>query len=100
MPQSASNVITVEIQGQQYPVRSQLAPPYVAKLASYVDGKMTVAAEETSTGDSLKVAVLAALNIADEYFRCRDSDQSVASEVLRRASALEALIDRTLAPES
>ena len=100
MTQNASNVITVEIHGHQYPVRSQLARPYVTKLATYVDEKMTVAAEETSTGDSLKVAVLAALNIADEYFRCRDSDESGTSEVLKRAAALEALIDRALAPDA
>ena len=99
MTKNASNVITVEIQGHQYPVRSRLARPYVTKLATYVDEKMTVAAEETATGDSLKVAVLAALNIADEYFRCRDSDESGTSEVLKRAAALEALIDRTLAPD-
>ena len=100
MTQNASNVITVEIHGNQYPVRSQLARPYVTKLATYVDEKMTVAAEETSTSDSLKVAVLAALNIADEYFTCRDSDESTTSDVLKRTAALEALIDRTLAPDS
>jgi cell division protein ZapA len=98
--QNSSNVITVEIHGQQYPVRSQLAAPYVAKLAVYVDEKMTVAAEETATGDSLKVAVLAALNIADEYFRCRETDQSVVSKAAERAAQIEALIDRTLASDS
>lgn len=100
MAQTSSNVITVEIHGQQYPVRSQLAEPYVAKLATYVDEKMNVAAEETATGDSLRVAVLAALNIADEYFRCRDSDRTVAAEMRERAAALETLIDRALSAES
>ena len=39
----------------------------------YVDEKMRAAADSTPTGDSLRLAVLAALNIADELFRCRDA---------------------------
>lgn len=96
MSETTFNVITVEIHGQQYPVRSRLTAAYVAELATYVDQKMNVAAEETATGDSLKVAVLAALNIADEYFRCRRTDESASTELLKRAADIEALLDRTL----
>ena len=97
MTENPLNVITVEIHGQQYPVRSRLAAGYVSQLASYVDEKMLAAAEETATGDSLKVAVLAALNIADEFFRCRSSDHSMSAELIRRTADIEALVDRTLA---
>ncbi len=45
---------------------------YVARLATYVDEKMRAAADSTPTGDSLRLAVLTALNVADELFRCRD----------------------------
>ena len=65
-------VISVEIHGQRYPIRSGLDQEYVARLASYVDEKMRAAADSTPTGDSLRLAVLTALNIADELFRCRD----------------------------
>ena len=69
----ATRSIPVEIHGQRYPIRSTLDPEYVARLARYVDEKMRAAADSTPTGDSLRLAVLAALNIADELFRCRDS---------------------------
>ena len=59
--------------GQRYPIRSSLDPEYVARLATYVDEKMRAAADTTPSGDSLRLAVLAALNIADELFRCRDA---------------------------
>ena len=66
-------MIPVEINGQRYPIRSGLDPEYVARLALYVDEKMRAAGDSTPTGDSLRLAVLAALNIADELFRCRDA---------------------------
>lgn len=92
----SSRVVTVEIHGQRYPVRSSLDTTYVAELATYVDAKMQAAADETPSGDSLKIAVLAALNIADEYFRSREGDWTATSGLVRRAVQLEALIDRAL----
>jgi len=55
------HVISVEIQGQRYPIRSALEEAYVARLATYVDEKMRTATETTPTGDSLRLAVLVAL---------------------------------------
>jgi cell division protein ZapA len=93
---SDGNVIPVEIHGQRYPVRSTLDPEYVARLASYVDQKMRAAAESTPTGDSMRLAVLAALNIADEVFRCRDTSRLRAGELADRAGELERLLDRVI----
>ena len=66
-----------------------------ARLASYVDEKMRAAADSTPTGDSLRLAVLAALNIADELFRCRDA-RARDGELAERAGELERLLDRVL----
>ena len=71
--EDGGRVIPVEIHGQRYPIRSSLDQEYVARLAAYVDEKIRAAADSTPTGDSLRFAVLAALNIADELFRCRDA---------------------------
>ena len=71
-----ARVIPVEIHGQRYPIRTDLDQDYVARLATYVDLKMRTAADATPTGDSLRLAVLTALNIADELFRCRDITQA------------------------
>jgi cell division protein ZapA len=90
------NVISVEINGQRYPIRSTLDQEYVARLASYVDEKMRAAADSTPTGDSLRLAVLAALNVADELFRCRDVTRARSGELAERAGELERQIDRVL----
>src|SRR5438874_4336909 len=89
-------VVPVEIHGQRYPIRSTLDPDYVARLASYVDEKMRAAAESAPTGDSLRLAVLAALNVADELFRCRDATRARSGELAERAGELEKLLDRVL----
>jgi cell division protein ZapA len=89
-------VVPVEIQGQRYPIRSTLDPEYVARLATYVDEKMRAAADATPTGDSVRLAVLAALNIADELFRCRDAKYSRDNRLNERAEELERLVDRVL----
>jgi cell division protein ZapA len=96
MDQHASRVVTVEIHGQQYPIRSGLDPTYVAELAAYVDEKMRLAARESPAGDTLKLAVLAALNIADEYFRIVDDERRQNDQVANRAAALERMLDLAL----
>ena len=89
-------VVSVEIRGQRYPIRSALEPAYVARLASYVDDKMRAAADSAPSGDMLRLAVLAALNVADELFRCRDITQARDGELAERAGELERLLDRVL----
>ena len=89
-------VIPVEIHGQRYPIRSTLDPEYIARLATYVDEKMRAVADSTPTGDPLRLAVLAALNIADELFRCRDVTRARDGELAERAGELERLLDRVL----
>ena len=89
-------VISVEIYGQRYPIRSDLDREYVARLATYVDEKMRAAADTTPTGDSLRLAVLTALNVADELFRCQDGTRLRDGELAERAGELERLVDRVL----
>jgi len=92
-----SRVVTVEIGGQRYPIRSALDERYVAELSAYVDGKMRAAAEAAPASDLLGLAILVALNIADEYFRARQSQSSVRGELNDRALRLEQLVDEVLA---
>ena len=99
MPDTSNDVITVEIQGQQYPIRSNLDINYVTKIANYVDEKMSAAAHRTTGGDSVRVAVLAALNIADEFFRNRadlTTPKDRDDDVENLAIELENLVDDAL----
>ena len=91
-----TRVVTVEINGQRYPIRSHLDAAYIAELAAYVDQKMSLAHRECPQGDSLKIAVLAALNIADECFRYRDEDASRLRDLNTRAEELERMLDLAL----
>jgi cell division protein ZapA len=68
----------------------------VTRLAAYVDEKIRAAADSAPTGDALRLAVLAALNVADELFRCRDGSRASSGELAERAGALERLVDRVL----
>jgi len=92
----SGHVVPVQIQGERYPIRSALDPEYVAKLALYVDEKMRAAGSAAPTGDTLRLAVLAALNIADELFRCRELNRERDGQLAERAGELERLLDRVL----
>ena len=92
------HVVSVEIRGQRYPIRSELDARYVNVLATYVDEKIRAAAETTPSGDSVRLAVLAALNIADELFRCQDVQKASNGALAERTQALERLLDAALAP--
>jgi cell division protein ZapA len=93
----SERVVPVVIQGQRYPVRSTLEAAYVAELAAYVDEKMRLASEANDASDFLRVAVLAALNLADEVFRHRADRESSATAVAARAGEIERIVDDALA---
>jgi cell division protein ZapA len=92
----SDRVIPVDVYGQRYPIRSALEPEYVARLAAYVEQKMRAASESTEVGDALRLAMVAALNIADELFRCREARQDRDGQLAERAEELERLLDRVL----
>ena len=95
--EQTSRIVTVDIHGQRYPIRSSLDAAYVAELAAYVDEKMRLALKECPSGDTLKVAVLAALNIADEYFHAGDDSQDRLAGLAHRTRELERMLDMALA---
>jgi cell division protein ZapA len=92
-----SRVVQVDIHGQRYAVRSDLDPAYISELAAYLDEKMQLASRETQSADSLRVAVIAALNVADELFRARAEGRGIEGTVLARTAEIERLVDAVLA---
>ena len=92
---SAAPPVRVEIYDQVYNLRGMDAE-YILKLAEFVDGKMRSVAEQTSTVDSLRLAVLAALNIADEYHILKKKYDALASEYRQRAGLLAGALDEVL----
>ena len=91
-----SSVLTVEIAGQRYPIRSSLDERYVTELAAYVDMKMRAASDSAPASDMLGLAILVALNIADEFFRARDQQSTSNGDLNERTMRLERLVDDAL----
>ncbi len=93
-PQNAS--VRVEIFDQAYNLRGS-DPEYILKLAEYVDSKMRAVASATNTIDTVRLAVLAALNIADEYHLLKKKHQdSGATDYQKRAHLLANALDEVL----
>jgi cell division protein ZapA len=92
----SGRVVHVDVQGQKYAVRSELEPAYIAELANYVDQKMQLAAGELTTSDGIRVAVIAALNLADELFRVRAASAGLERHVFDRTAEIERLVDAAL----
>ncbi|HEX9119393.1 MAG TPA: cell division protein ZapA [Terriglobales bacterium] len=87
--------VRVEIFDQPYNLRGT-DPDYIFKLAEFVDTKMRAVAEQTSTVDSLRLAVLAALNIADEFQILKRKYDGISKEMNQRTSSLESALDEVL----
>ena len=90
-------MVTVEIAGQRYPIRSELEERYVTELAAYVDRKMRAASDAAPASDMLGLAVLVALNLADECFRARAENSDANGEMSQRAIRIERIVDQVLA---
>ena len=83
----------VEIYGQSYNLRGEGDPAYIHELAAFVDGRMNQIADSTATVDSLKVAILAALNIADEYHQIKREMERQRMDLAVRAAEWERMLD-------
>ena len=73
---------TVEIFGQRLGLRADGDAARLEELARFVDGRMREVADRSSSVDTVKIAVLTALNIADELFQERETDQDARQERL------------------
>jgi cell division protein ZapA len=87
--------VTVEIYDQLYHLSGH-DPEHLRELAAYVDAKMRAVAAHGTTADSLRVAVLAALNLADELLQVKSP---ALSEGHARAVSLRGLLDAVLAED-
>jgi cell division protein ZapA len=87
--------VRVEIFDQAYNLRGS-DPEYILRLAEYVDAKMRAVAEATNTIDTVRLAVLAALNIADEYHLLKRKQESGATDYQKRAHLLADALDEVL----
>ena len=97
MERQQSHLVQVDIYGQSYNLRGDGEVGYLQELAGYVDRRMREVADATATVDSLKVAILAALNIADESRRGRVPDPEVVPGGPDRIARLVDMLERCFA---
>lgn len=77
-------------------MRGELDPDYIQKLARFLDGRMRSIAQRTQTVDSLRVAILAALNIADEYHQLKEKYEATTKEVDQKVVEYSAVLDQLM----
>ena len=88
--------IRVVIYDQEYFMRGDLNQEYIQKLATYLDTKMRSIAERTRTVDTVRVAMLAALNVADEYHQMKAKYEKATQNIDERFAGYEAELDKFL----
>jgi cell division protein ZapA len=88
--------VKIQIYDQSYNVNADGNEEYLHELAAFVDGKMRSIAESTHMVDSLKVAVLAALNIADEMFQTRKRQQEIEGPLRQRVENCVSMVEKAL----
>jgi cell division protein ZapA (FtsZ GTPase activity inhibitor) len=88
--------IRVEIYDQTYNIRSDGDNEYILRLAEYVDGKMREIAKGSLTVDSLKVAILAGLHIADEFHRLKSQQEQTDQQLASRSAECAEMLDKVL----
>ena len=85
--------VSVKIFGQEFTIKGEDSPAYVESLAQFVDKKMREVASASSVITSHKVAMLTAINIADELFRLRKELKDTNQQVESKAADLMSLLD-------
>lgn len=94
--QRGDGVTRVEICDRVYAVTGAIDGEYLERLSAYVDGKMREIQESSRTVDTVKVAVMAALNIADELFQQRDRAERVEAAVADKSIRCSEMLDGLL----
>src|ERR687893_1562052 len=96
MDAATTPTIRVEIYNQTYNIRSDGDSEYISQLAEFVDSRMREISSGTLTVDSLKVAILAALHIADELHRLKRLHEQADSQLASRSAECAEMLDRLL----
>jgi len=88
--------VKIEIYNQAYNVQADENEEYIKQLAEFVDAKMRSVAEATRTVDTVRVAVLAALNIADELHTVKKRQDALEGPLRSRVEKCVALVEKAL----
>jgi cell division protein ZapA len=95
---SDSLTATVEILGREYKIRGAADAGYIAEVARYVDAKLREVSQGGVSPPPDRVAIIAAMNIADELFQLKRASTEEFSSIEKRTQSLIRLLDESLSP--
>jgi len=100
MAQNGS-ILKINIYGTEYPIKSdaETNTEYIKKVAAYVDRKMREIDQSTEAKSSLKIAILAALNITDELFQEKKINETLLEKMEDKLNNLNTSLDESLSKE-
>ncbi len=90
------NKVKVTILGQVYTIEGDASADYIARVADFVNAKMEDVANSITNASSLQIAILAALNIADELFQIKESEYLATDEIREKTNMLISMLDEGL----
>ena len=93
---NAENLVKVDIYGKEYTVKGQADSTYIESVAEYVDSKMKEVDANVPFESSLRVAILAAMNITDELFSQKSSKNVKNDDLEEKAKILAQALEDTL----
>ena len=94
------NIVKVQIFNQTYPISTENEDPeYVKQVAEYLDRKMHEAAATVGQRAPLDIAILAALNVADEVLSERGKKDALLTEADKRIGNFARLLEDSSADE-
>lgn len=88
--------VKVNIYGNEYSILGEAEPEYILKLAEYINNRMKEIGKTITNGNITQIAILTALNIADEYFQLQEKKGDITDEMEKKTSALISMLDEGL----
>jgi len=91
-----SGKVKVTILGQTYNIKGDTSPEYIMQLADYVNQKIEEIESNVPGGNSLQLAILASLNVADEYFQVKKISNGIEGAIEGKTKEIISLLDEGL----
>ena len=95
---SDKNSVKVSIYGMEFSVRGGSDPDYTMKVARYVNEKMVEVEKSMQSKSTMRVAILAAMNVADELFQCKEELNNFKEDIGERSQRLMEKVTSRLSP--
>ncbi len=87
------NKVKLDIFGHTYNIKGDASPEYILKLGEYINDKMNEIGSNISNSNPTQVAILAALNIADEYFQLKELKGGSDDRIEEKTQMLISMLD-------